>query len=159
MKTDGDGSWNSVADTLEKLNISRRTLYDRINREELTTQKEGKNRFLWLDGTIKTSTTRNAKQTDGIVKQLKSEVEYFKNKVETLELELSEQRQRHDTIMLKMTDQNQLFLQSVKRPFWKFWGGGMRITVQVEGASGIAGGKGRSFVAGKAPCKARGRGN
>ncbi len=76
MKTDGDGSWNSVADTLEKLNISRRTLYDRINREELTTQKEGKNRFLWLDGTIKTSTTRNAKQTDGIVKQLKSEVEY-----------------------------------------------------------------------------------
>jgi len=122
MKTDGDGSWNSVADTLEKLNISRRTLYDRINREELTTQKEGKNRFLWLDGTIKTSTTRNAKQTDGIVKQLKSEVEYFKNKVETLELELSEQRQRHDTIMLKMTDQNQLLLQSVKRPFWKFWG-------------------------------------
>ena len=122
MKTNGDGSWYSVADTLEKLNISRRTLYDRINKEELTTKKEGKNRFVWLDGTIETSTIRHTKQTDGIVKQLKSEVEYFKNKVETLELELSEQRQRHDTIMLKMTDQNQLLLQSVKRPFWKFWG-------------------------------------
>jgi len=34
---------------------------------------------------------------------------------------LSEQRQRHDTIILKMTDQNQLLLESVRKPFWRFW--------------------------------------
>ena len=33
--------------------------------------------------------------------------------------ELSQQRQRTDTIILKMTDQNQLLLES--KPFWKFW--------------------------------------
>ena len=57
-----------------------------------------------------------------VVNQLNSQLEYFKERVSVLELEMNEQKKRHDTILLKMTDQNQLLLQSInKKPFWQFW--------------------------------------
>jgi len=123
MAMNGDGDWCSIAEALEKLNISRRTLYDRINKDELTTKKEGRNRFIWLDANIlEASTLHKDKHTNGIVKQLKSQVKYFQDKVDRLELELRETRQRSDTIILKMTDENQLLLRSInKKPFWQFW--------------------------------------
>ena len=121
METGDNGSWYSITDALERLNVSRRTLYDRINKEELTAKKEGRNRFVWLDDTTETSTIRHTKQSKDVIKQLELRLEYFQNRVETLELELSDQRQRHDTIILRMTDQNQLLLESVRKPFWRFW--------------------------------------
>jgi len=127
LETDKNGKWYSITDSLEKLNVSRRTLYDRINKDELISKKEGKNRLVWLDDTIKVDTNTYTKQNGNIVKELKSQLEYFKTKVQDLELrineqnrELSENRQRTDTIILKMTDQNQLLLDS-RKPFWKFW--------------------------------------
>ena len=126
METDKNGKWYSITDSLEKLNVSRRTLYDRINKDELISKKEGRNRLVWLDDTIKVDTNTYTKQNGNIVKELKSQFEYFKTKVQDLELrineqnrELSENRQRTDTIILKMTDQNQLLLEN--KPFWKFW--------------------------------------
>ena len=57
-----------------------------------------------------------------VVNQLNSQLDYFKERVAVLELEMNEQKKRHDTILLKMTDQNQLLLQqSSKKPFWKIW--------------------------------------
>ena len=57
-----------------------------------------------------------------VVNQLNSQLEYFKERVAVLELEMNEQKKRHDTILLKMTDQNQLLLQqSSKKPFWMIW--------------------------------------
>jgi len=57
-----------------------------------------------------------------VVKQLNSQLEYFKERVSVLELEMNEQKKRHDTILLKMADQNQLLLQqSSKKPFWRIW--------------------------------------
>ena len=127
METETNGKWYSITDSLEKLNVSRRTLYDRINRDELITKKEGRNRLVWLDDTVEVDTNTYTKQNGNIVKELKSQLEYFKTKVQDLELriteqnhELSENRQRTDTIILKMTDQNQLLLDS-RKPFWKFW--------------------------------------
>ena len=127
METETNGNWYSITDSLQKLNVSRRTLYDRINRDELITKKEGRNRLVWLDDTVEVDTNTYTKQNGNIVKELKSQLEYFKTKVQDLELriteqnqELSENRQRTDTIILKMTDQNQLLLNS-RKPFWKFW--------------------------------------
>ena len=127
METETNGNWYSITDSLQKLNVSRRTLYDRINRDELITKKEGRNRLVWLDDTVEVDTNTYTKQNGNIVKELKSQLEYFKTKVQDLELriteqnhELSENRQRTDTIILKMTDQNQLLLDS-RKPFWKFW--------------------------------------
>ena len=57
-----------------------------------------------------------------VVNQLNSQLDYFKERVAVLELEMNEQKKRHDTILLKMTDQNQLLLQqSSKKPFWRIW--------------------------------------
>ena len=57
-----------------------------------------------------------------IDKELNSQLEYFKERVSVLELEMNEQKKRHDTILLKMADQNQLLLQqSSKKPFWRIW--------------------------------------
>ena len=127
METENNGKWYSITDSLQKLDVSRRTLYDRINRNDLMTKKQGRNRLVWLDDTIKVDTNTYTKQNGNIVKELKSQLEYFKTKVQDLELrideqnrELSENRQRTDTIILKMTDQNQLLLDS-RKPFWKFW--------------------------------------
>ncbi|MAE20380.1 hypothetical protein CMK12_15865 [Candidatus Poribacteria bacterium] len=123
MATNDNGNWFSITEALEKLNISRRTLYDRINKDELTTKKEGRNRFIWLDVNIlESSTLHKDKHTDGIVKQLQLQVSYLKDLVDRLELELKETRQRSDTIILKMADDHQLLLESInKKPFWKFW--------------------------------------
>ena len=126
METENNGNWYSISDSLQKLNVSRRTLYDRINKDELITKKEGRNRLVWLDDTVEVDTSAYTKQNVDLVKELRSQLEYFKTKVMNLESQLSEyhqelsqQRQRTDTIILKMTDQNQLLLES--KPFWKFW--------------------------------------
>ena len=126
METENNGNWYSISDSLQKLNVSRRTLYDRINKDELITKKVGRNRLVWLDDTVEVDTSTYTKQNVDLVKELRSQLEYFKTKVMNLESQLSEyhqelsqQRQRTDTIILKMTDQNQLLLES--KPFWKFW--------------------------------------
>ena len=126
LGTENNGNWYSISDSLQKLNVSRRTLYDRINKDELITKKEGRNRLVWLDDTVEVDTSTYTKQNVDLVKELRSQLEYFKTKVMNLESqlneyhqELSQQRQRTDTIILKMTDQNQLLLES--KPFWKFW--------------------------------------
>lgn len=129
MGTNGDGSWYGVTQALEKLGISRRTLYDKIKKQHLTTKKVGKNRFVWLDGTEgETFTSQHNIRTNQHNAQVEEQLLYFKNKVIQLENELKEQRQdsieerkRHDTIMARMVEQNQLLLQGGKRSFWKFW--------------------------------------
>ena len=112
METENNGNWYSISDSLQKLNVSRRTLYDRINKDELITKKEGRNRLVWLDDTVEVDTSTYTKQNVDLVKELRSQLEYFKTKVMNLESqlneyhqELSQQRQRTDTIILKMTDQ------------------------------------------------------
>ena len=125
METQDNGDWYSITHALDRLDVSRRTLYDRINRKELTTKKVGRNRFVWLDGdtdvfkeTYRDTTTR---QKGNIVKELKEQVEYFKSKVEKLETDLRDTNQRHDATIFQMVQQNQLLLEQGRKPFWKFW--------------------------------------
>lgn len=130
--TNGEGSWYSVTEALEKLGISRRTLYDRIKKQYLTTKKIGKNRLVWLDGTEEIFTSQHTIRTNThniqAQEHLEEQLFYFKNKVVDLENELKEQRveaveerKRHDTIIARITEQNQMLLQSARKPFWKFW--------------------------------------
>ena len=77
MGTSDNGSWYSITEALERLNVSRRTLYDRINKEELNAKKEGRNRFVWLDDTIETSTVRHTKQSKDVIKQLELSHDLF----------------------------------------------------------------------------------
>ena len=118
----GIGDWYSITETLDKLNISRRTLYDRINKGELESTKDEKYRFVWIDATVmgnEMCTDTNEKQENDIVKELINQVEYFKSKVEKLETDLREQRLRHSTTIFKIINQNQMLIRGVKKPFWR----------------------------------------
>jgi len=122
MDTLDTSNWYSIVDSLDKLNISRGTLYKKIEREELTTKKEGKNRFVWIDDAVMKNQEEsiNYKNDD---KEAHSQVRYLRARVEKLEVELFEERKRHDTIILSLTEQNQLLLHqnTPKKPFWQFW--------------------------------------
>ena len=122
MDTLDTSNWYSIVDSLDKLNISRGTLYKKIEREELTTKKEGKNRFVWIDDAVMKNQEASINYKDDD-KEAHSQVRYLRARVEKLEVELFEERKRHDTIILSLTEQNQLLLHqnTPKKPFWQFW--------------------------------------
>ena len=123
MDTLDTSNWYSIVDSLDKLNISRGTLYEKIKREEFTTKKEGKNRFVWIDDSVMKKNQESYIKYKDDNKEAHSQVRYLRARVEKLELELFEERKRHDTIILTLTEQNQLLLHqnTQKKPFWQFW--------------------------------------
>ena len=44
-----NNGWYSVNEALQILDISRKTLYDWIKSEKITSKKEGKKRLIWID--------------------------------------------------------------------------------------------------------------
>lgn len=125
-QTDNNGKWYSVNDALKKLDVSRNTLYAKLNTDAITSKKQGKFRLVWIDEhtpdvfanmtNAYTNTTGNNRE-----RELEEQVSYFKGQVETLQLELSKTRERTDTIILKMTEEKNLLLQEARKPFWRFW--------------------------------------
>ena len=132
--TNNNGNWYSVADALKKLNVSRNTLYSKIKTNKINNKKEGKYRFVWIDdetdlfsdlfsNQTNAHTNTNTNTNTDREKDLEQRLSYFMDKVDSLELELSKTRERHDTIIARITEQNQMLLQSARKPFWKFGGG------------------------------------
>ena len=126
--TKDNGNWYSVADALKKLNVSRNTLYGKIKADQINSKKEGKYRFVWIDDETDLFSDLFSNQTSAHTntntdreKDLEQRLSYFMDKVDSLELELSKTRERHDTIIARITEQNQMLLQSARKPFWKFW--------------------------------------
>ena len=129
--TNNNGNWYSVADALKKLNVSRNTLYSKIKTNKINNKKEGKYRFVWIDDETdlfsdlfsnQTNAHTNTNTNTDREKDLEQRLSYFMDKVDSLELELSKTRERHDTIIARITEQNQMLLQSARKPFWKFGG-------------------------------------
>ena len=125
--TNNNGNWYSVADALKKLNVSRNTLYSKIKTNKINNKKEGKYRFVWIDDETdlfsdlfsnQTSAHTNTNTNIDREKDLEQRLSYFMDKVDSLELELSKTRERHDTIIARITEQNQMLLQSAIKPFW-----------------------------------------
>ncbi len=128
METEGNNDWYSVNEALQILNISRKTLYDWIKSEKITSKKERKKRLIWIDSDSgqteasppKHTNTHTSKQLD----DLKEQLNYFRKQTETLQSQLTEQSQRHDTIVMKLSntiEHQQLLLQEAQThvPFWK----------------------------------------
>ncbi|MCS5653362.1 MAG: helix-turn-helix domain-containing protein [Candidatus Marinimicrobia bacterium] len=124
METNGIGDWYSITDALGRLNVSRRTLYDRINKGELQSKKDGEYRFVWVDSTFdmyyETYTDTNGSHKN-ILTELQNQVQYFKDRCDKLETDLREQSMRHGTTIFQIIQQNQLLLEQGRKPFWKFW--------------------------------------
>ncbi len=126
--TKDNGNWYSVADALKKLNVSRNTLYGKIKADQINSKKEGKYRFVWIDDETDLFSDLFSNQTSAHTntntdreKDLEQRLSYFMDKVDSLELELSKTRERHDTIIARITEQNQMLLQGARKPFWKIW--------------------------------------
>ena len=128
METKGNNGWYSVNEALQILDISRKTLYDWMKSEKITSKKEGKKRLIWIDSDSgqtevsppKHTNTHTSKQLD----DLKEQLNYFRKQTETLQSQLTEQSQRHDTIVMKLSntiEHQQLLLQEAQThvPFWK----------------------------------------
>ena len=107
------------------------TLYSKIKTNKINNKKEGKYRFVWIDDETdlfsdlfsnQTNAHTNTNTNTDREKDLEQRLSYFMDKVDSLELELSKTRERHDTIIARITEQNQMLLQSARKPFWKFWG-------------------------------------
>jgi len=123
-----DENYYSVNEALEILNISRATLYAKINTNELLSKKVDKRRFVYIDEEVKLKylsdyfddcsteqSNHTTEQTeDG---RLLDEIEYFKSKTIALEEELAKVRmerekvidqkeeasKRHDTIVMQLS--------------------------------------------------------
>ena len=94
--------------------------YELIN--PLFTDYSDKNRFVWIDDAVMKNQEESIKYKNDD-KEAHSQVRYLRARVEKLEVELFEERKRHDTIILSLTEQNQLLLHqnTPKKPFWQFW--------------------------------------
>jgi len=122
--TKDNGNWYSVAEALKKLNVSRNTLYGKIKADQINSKKEGKYRFVWIDDETDLFSNQTSAHTNTNTdreKDLEQRLSYFMDKVDSLELELSKTRERHDTIIARITEQNQMLLQGARKPFWKIW--------------------------------------
>ena len=126
METITGGDWFGVNDAIQHLGISRKTLYKWIKDGKLTSEKKEKRRLIWIDGVteeLKETKKVTTKQTDPT--HLLEQVEYFRNKVEDLENQIKDERIRHDTIILKMTEERGMLLDQLtnlsKPTWWKFW--------------------------------------
>lgn len=117
--------WFSVKEACQILDISRQTLYNWINNSKIESKTEKKHRFVWLDlnennqSEVNGSDTYTGVYTDlhekganlrsdarldsQIVETLEKQLDYFRNKCDRLEEQLSEQSKRHDTIVMKLS--------------------------------------------------------
>ena len=133
-----ENNYYTINDALAELNISRATLYSKINSGKIKSEKIGKNRFVYIDDEVRQehmSIKRSIEQDEQTDKQtvelLKEQLEYFKKQAETLQAQVAEQAhqfaeasnqtaeasQRHDTILMTLTttiENQQLQLQEGK---------------------------------------------
>ena len=119
-----DENYYSVNEALEILNISRATLYAKINTNELLSKKVDKRRFVYIDEEVKLKylsdyfddcsteqSNHTAKQSDHTTEQpghttehaedgrLLDEIEYFKSKNIALEEELAKVRMEREKVI------------------------------------------------------------
>ncbi len=107
--TSQESGWYSVKETCRILDISRRTLYDRIEFKKIDTKKEGKCRLVWLHlPSYTTSQTQELSLESSVgidrVKGLEQNLKCFRDKCDRLEIQISEQSTRHDAVVLKLSN-------------------------------------------------------
>ena len=112
-----DENYYSVNEALEILNISRATLYAKINTNELLSKKVDKRRFVYIDEEVKlkylsdyfddcsTEQSNHTTEQSGHTteqtedERLLDEIEYFKSKTIALEEELAKVRMEREKVI------------------------------------------------------------
>ena len=107
--TSQESGWYSVKEACQILDISRRTLYDRIEFKKIDTKKEGKRRLVWLHLLLHTTSQTQESPLESSfdidrAKELEQNLKYFRDKCDRLEIQISEQSTRHDAVVLKLSN-------------------------------------------------------
>ncbi len=124
--------WVSMKQACDILDISISTLRRRIDNGEIESKLEGKRRTILIhhDTSSDTSTKQEATQTDtSFTEQLKHQIESLQKQLDTregeaakLQEELSQSRERSDTIILQLTrqmEQSQRLLEYNQEPWYR----------------------------------------
>ena len=140
---ENESKWVDCKSMMEILGVSKSTLYRKIDLNEVESAKIGNARLFKVSGDIdgkhqthnvldfenngNTSIEVDSDSVDShsrkYVEKLEEEVIYLRSRLEKLENELSETKQRSDTIVLRFTEnfENQKLIGNVDKPFWRFW--------------------------------------
>lgn len=111
--THNDTNWQELTQACITLGVSKRTLYRWIKQGKVKERIIDNMRQI-LVSEIDTM-SKNDTDKDKLIDQLKSEIDYLRK-------ELSESRERSDSIIMTMTKQiedQRLMLTEAKKPFWK----------------------------------------
>ncbi len=110
--------WLTVAEAGHALGIAERTLRRRITEGKVKSKLENNRRLVFVE--VQEEAGPEQAQSDmpegtrELVDQLKQENEYLRE-------ELRQTRERSDTIILRLTQQNQLMLEDKRASWWHRW--------------------------------------
>ena len=134
--------WVDTTTMLEIMGVSKSTLYKRIDKNEVESDKFGSTRLFHVDRELvnehqtydfpdKNNSVDNHSDNsynEKYVRRLEDEITYLKERIEKQDRELSEQKQelseqkkRSDMIVLRYTEIFDQKLLGSNKPFWKFW--------------------------------------
>ena len=115
--------WLTVKEAAEALKCSDRYIRNRAEAGKLRAKKEGN---IWLIHSSLSPAAESSKESSGIpkeaqtelIKQLQSEIIYLRSKLDENHKELSESRERSDTIIMSLTKQIEQLQLSAKKRSW-----------------------------------------
>ncbi len=113
--------WLSVKDVAGIRNCTDRTVLRMIEKKEIEAKRDGK-RWLILKSSLLDDDIPTESDVMSILKvqlqEQKKEIDYLKGQLEAVRQESEESRKRSDTIILQLTQQNQLMLED-RTPWYR----------------------------------------
>ncbi len=116
--------WLSVKDVANIRNCTDRTVLRMIEKKEVEAKRDGK-RWLILKSSLSDDNIPTESDVVSILKaqlqEEKEEINYLKGQLEAVRQESEESRKRSDTIILQLTQQNQLMLEDKTTSWYRRW--------------------------------------
>ena len=113
--------WLSVKDVASIRNCADRTVLRMIEKKEIEAKRDGK-RWLILKSSLSDDDIPTESDVTSILKvqlqEQREEIGYLKGQLEAVRQESEESRKRSDTIILQLTQQNQLMLED-RTPWYR----------------------------------------
>jgi excisionase family DNA binding protein len=116
--------WLSVKDVANIRNCTDRTILRMIEKKEVEAKRDGK-RWLILKSSLSDDNIPTETDVTSILKaqvqEQKEEIHYLKEQLEGVRQASEDSRKRSDTIILQITQQNQLMLEDKTSSWYQRW--------------------------------------